>query len=172
MRPFRSPLPLVAVAVAAVLVSGAAPAAVVTRDIVQLANGMCDANNPANEQYLRRLPTGLRNGGATPVSVVCSQWGDHYNAAAVKYVRVNFKNDKTVPTTVTCTLTMGTPMFGQVTSTKSEYASAGGGEAAIVWNTEDYGTDATSQWVNLQCSLPQAVTMREVFFRFDQDVGL
>jgi hypothetical protein len=171
MRLLRSPLPFAVAALVAL--SGVAPAsaAVVTRDIVQLANGMCDANNPANEQYLRRLPTGLRNGGANTVSVVCAQWGDRYNAAAAKYVRVDFKSDKSVPTTITCTLTMGTPLFGQVTSTKSEYLAAGG-ETAIVWNTEDYGVDPSAQWVNLQCGIPQAVSMREVFYRFDQDVGM
>jgi hypothetical protein len=148
-----------------------ATAVTTTRTVGQLANGLCGANNPANDPNLRRLPTGLKNAGTTTVSVVCAQWADDTTAAVANSVVVYFKNDKTVGANVSCTLSMGVPYYGQVASTRSVYVAAGG-TANILWDADQYGTNANQQWVNLQCSVPSAFTMREIFFSYDEDVGL
>jgi hypothetical protein len=147
----------------------AAPAATADRSIVQLAAGICAANNPANEPSLRRLPSGLKNATTSNVSVVCAQWGDDDTAAAMASATIGFKNEKTSGYSVTCTLSAGTPLHGQVASTKSLYL-AGGATGAITWTTADYGTGPDMQWLNAQCSLPGGWKMQEVGFAYAEDV--
>ena len=165
-------LPLLA-AVAAVLLLAPAPgmgAASKTRTVMQLANGLCGANNPANDPKLRRLTSGLRNTDPANVSVVCSQWGDDATGSASSFVFVYFRNDKAVSASVSCTLTMGVPSYTTTTSTKS-LSLAAGASNFIGWNTSDYGSDLNAQWVNLQCSVPQSFTMREIGFNIEEYVG-
>jgi hypothetical protein len=147
-----------------------ASAATVGRNIVQLAAGICDANNPVNDQYLRRLPSGVKNASTTNISVVCSLWGDDYTAAAMTGAGVYFKNEKTTAGTVTCTLQAGIPYYGQLARTKSLTIAAGGYDF-IPWSTADYGTGTNMQWVNLQCSVPAGWNIREVYVLYNENVG-
>ena len=138
-----------------------ASAAYVDRVLSQLAPGLCAANNPANEQYLRYLLSGLRNAGTANVSVVCSKVGDDLTGASMTQAYVYLLNNKATEGTATCTLASGSPYYGQVSYTKTVTVAAGL-EGAAVWTTSDYGTSADNQWVNIQCSLPPGWTMQEV----------
>jgi hypothetical protein len=156
----------------AALASVATNASAVTsqRVIMQLGPGSCGANNPANDQYLRRLPTGLKNATTTNISVVCSLWADDPSPAAMSFVGVFFKNEKATGSTVNCTLSAGTPYYGQIASTKSLYVAAGG-TSQINWNTSDYGSGTDTQWVNVQCSVPAGWSMRELSYFYEEEVG-
>jgi hypothetical protein len=147
-----------------------ATAATVDRTIMQLAPGVCGANNPVNDPSLRRLPTGLKNATTVNVSVVCNMWGDDATAAVMGYVFVYFKNEKTTSSSVTCTLSAGVPVYGQTTSTKSMTLAAGAVNF-LAWNSADYGTDVNTQWVNLQCSVPAGWSMRELGVVYSENVG-
>jgi hypothetical protein len=48
-----------------------------------------------------------------------------------------------------------------------------GGNASsnLFWDETDFGTMADKQWVNLQCSLPQAFTLREIGYTYNEDIG-
>jgi hypothetical protein len=151
-------------------VSANAEATTVNRTILQLATGVCDANNPANDPNLRRLPNGLKNASAGSVSVVCSQWGDDNTASFMAYAVVWFKNEKAAGATVNCTLSAGTPFYGQTAITKSVYV-AGGAEGSVTWDFNDYGFSSNMQWVNLQCSLPAGWSMRDIYFSYAEEVG-
>jgi hypothetical protein len=147
-----------------------ASAATVARSVMQLAPGVCGANNPANDVNLRRLPVGLKNAGTVSVSVVCSQWGDDNNSQAMGAAYIYFRTEKTTPATVTCTLSAGTPFYGQVASTKS-LTLAGPTTGALVWTEADYGSSADTQWANIQCSVPAGWLMRELVFSYAENVG-
>jgi hypothetical protein len=164
------PLPLAALVLAASLASPA-PAATQTRYIIQLAPGVCGANNPANDVSLRRLPTGLKNAGTSTVSVVCTLWGDDGTAAAATNVRVFFSNGKPTAATITCTLHMGLPVTFQTTSTKSANVAGYSSNNQLSWGTTDYGSDANAQWATLQCSLPPGFTLAEFNVNYEENVG-
>ena len=157
-------------AVLAGLLSGQAVAATTSRGITQVASGSCGANNPANDANLRRLPTGLRNVGTTAISVVCTQWGDEYGSTSPIYVYVFFRNEKTTTISVSCTLSQGIPYYGQVSTTRS--ISLGGGVvSSIQWDDAQYGTSWQQMAANLQGSLPPGVTMREIGFAYNENIG-
>ena len=166
----RTAFPLALAALFAAATPGLAAAASTQRFIVQLASGLCGANNPANDSSLRRLPSGLKNAGSSNVSVVCSQWGDDFATAPAYTAYVYFRNDRSGSYKVTCTLTMGTPNYSQVASTQT-ITIAAGATGHLQWTTADYGSDNNMQWVNLQCSVPPAFSMREVGFGFEQEIG-
>jgi hypothetical protein len=161
---------LATVALASALSPSPASAATSNRAITQLATGICGANNPANDVYLRRLPTGLKNAGANNISVVCSLWGDDGTAQAATSMWVYFRNDKNVAGKVYCTLAMGVPEYSQVVVTGSIIVPAAS-SASFYYDTDDYGTSIDKQWVNLQCSLPPGYSMREVAMMYDEDIG-
>ena len=140
------------------------------RKILQVATGLCGSNNPVNDQYLRRLPSGIRNSGTVNISVVCSQWADENTVGPASQVFAYFRNDKAVAYNVTCTLSEGIPFYGQVTSTKTVSVPAAGSDF-ISWSTADYGSADKSKWTNLQCSLPQAFTIREIGMTYPENVG-
>jgi hypothetical protein len=154
------------------LAAGAATvsAATVSRTISQNAPGLCSANNPANQQYLRNLLGGLKNATTVSVSVVCSKVGDDQTVNAMNSAFVYFKNEKATSGTVTCTLAAGSPFYGQTNYTRSA-TIGGGGTGSIFWDTTDYGSSNHNQWVNIQCSLPAGWVMREVGSLFDENVG-
>jgi hypothetical protein len=166
---------LTAAALTAGLVAALAPAnasafTLATRTILEQAVGLCGANNPANDQYLRRLVTGLKNAGTSNVSVVCSQWGDDANAQAAQLAFANIRNDKPTGMNVYCTLTMGQPGYSQVAITKGIYVPANT-TSTVSWNTSNYGTNEEQQWVNLQCALPPGYALREIGYVYDEDIG-
>jgi hypothetical protein len=162
-------IPCVATLVA-VLAPATVDAATTQRSILQMAPGLCGANNPANDPYLRRLTNGLKNGGTTTVSVVCSLWGDSTATSYASMAYVYFKNDKTTGVNVNCTLSMGRPRDAQTAITRSTYVAAGA-VASTVWTNADYGNDANKQWVNLQCSLPSGVVIREIGADMHEEIG-
>jgi hypothetical protein len=163
-------LPVLAVLMLAAPSADAVDVLTQTRTVIQLATGLCGANNPANEPKLRRLPSGIRNTDPANVSVVCSQWGDDAAISGSSYVFVYFKNDKAVNYTIACTLTMGVPSYTTTVVTKSVIVTAGT-DNFIGFSPSDYGSDTNAQWVNLQCSLPQAFTMREIGFNTEENIG-
>jgi hypothetical protein len=170
MRLSRTTLPFALATFVIALAPGASSAATVQRVIGQLANGLCGANNPANDPSLRRLLTGLRNVGTSNVSVVCSQWGDDYSTLAATSTVVYLRNDKATGANATCILAMGTPFHGQVTVTKTIYVAAGVA-VPLSWTTVDYGTNVDMQFINLQCSLPPGFTMQEIGLQYDENIG-
>jgi hypothetical protein len=159
-----------AILVALAGAASTATAATGSRFIWQLAPGVCGANNPANDVSLRRLPTGLKNASTGPVSVVCSMWGDDNNAVPMSVAYVYIKNEKTVGANMTCTMSAGTPYYGQVAITKTIYIAAGA-TSNFDWDGSDYGFSADIQWFNLQCSLPAGWSMRELQFGYSEDIG-
>jgi hypothetical protein len=156
-----------------VLLAGAttdASAATVGRTLSQLAPGLCNANNPANQDYLRNLLTGLKNATTVNVSVVCSKIGNDQATSAMSSVFVYFKNEKATSGTVSCTLAAGSPYWGQTNYTKSMTLAAGASNY-IGWTVADYGSSTHNQWVNVQCSLPPGWNMQEVGSIFQEEVG-
>jgi hypothetical protein len=163
-------VPLAAAALGLALASTPASATLSTRSIMQQASGICGANNPANDVYLRRLPTGLKSAGASNISVVCSLWGDDGSTQAASAAWVYIKNEKAVGANVYCTLAMGVPEYSQVTVTRTVYVPAGA-TSAVFWDTTAYGTSIDKQWVNLQCALPPGWSMTEIGMTYDENVG-
>jgi hypothetical protein len=140
------------------------------RSVIQMAPGICGANNPANDTSLRRLSSGLRNTGTVTVSVVCTLWGDDSSPEAAVAANVYVRNDRASGANFTCTLTHGIPVYGQTTSTKTVYVAANSG-GVLSWTPTDYGTGTNQQWVMVQCSLPQAMTIQEITSAYYEDVG-
>jgi hypothetical protein len=161
----------VAALVLAAAVAPSAPAATAPRGIIQLAPGICGANNPANDAQLRRQSYGLRNVGTTTISVVCTLWGDDYTVAAATSVRLFASNGKATQASMSCTLHMGLPVNGQTTSTKVLTIPGYNSNSQLSWTTTDYGTSQDAQWVTLQCSLPPGFTIAEINMNYDENVG-
>lgn len=160
---------LIAMTIFATALPSTGNAVEVTRQVVQNAPGICGAVDPAEDLYLRRYPPSLYNAKPGPVQVICQLSGDA-NSNGVTYGGAYFKNSSAVAGTVACTMAAGSTHFGVSYKYKSQLFAPG--ENSFIGWAASTDFPAGKANISFSCTLPQGFAIHELWFYYNENVGL
>lgn len=158
------------VAIAGLLMSGAAVSAPVERDYTINAAGNCNGALPSYEGELRKRPLGIQNEGDSPAFVTCSVPGDYF-ASGNLVVAVAMSNQGAAPVTVNCTFVDGvTAPFGEAMYYPQAVEIAPGSVGVAEWNPAE--GEAFSSNANVSCNVPVGAAINFVEVVYLEDNGV
>ena len=131
---------------------------------------VCQAARSANEGSLRKRPKAVQNEGTTGVFVTCGLHGNGHTSIEdnSKTVVIYLLNIGAAPVTVSCTAVDAS--IGDITTTRSS-TMAPNSVGQIVFVATD--VDEQGRWATpaFSCSLPPGAGIRQLWHRFDQEIG-
>src|SRR4249919_389886 len=159
-------------AVAGVLASGSAHAAVVEKGLAANAPAHCQAFTPGPTNTIRNRVVGSENVGAT-MNVACAfEKGYSENAGFVKSVYMYFSNSGTGTISINCSLLTGWQGQGGAFVVNKTVAVTAGEQASLEFSAADTvdpsDTDLGFDLVGVNCTLPKNAVINDTYIYWDE----